>query len=372
MTFFTALKIIVLGTGTLILAHPAGGTIFYILRIRYLYILLLSFCSTYFLTIFMINAGKKLDFNDYPSKRKVHQRPIPVTGGIAVFTGFFVAIARNMVFTDQVKGILIGSTIIFFLGLLDDKYNLSSLVKLFVQMVGVGVLVYFGIRVRIVPHTVPLKNSWDILITYFGVIGITNAFNYLDGMNGEAPGLAVISSLTLFFIAHDGGIRTVSWLAIALSGSALGFLPYNFPDAKIFLGDNGSTVIGFLLASIAIAGSWNAVNVPVAIVTPVLIFSIYIFDMTYTTVSRARNGLIKNFKDWVNYTGRDHIHHRLVQIGFTKTQAVIIIWICALIFGFSAFVIRRARLLNTVVIITQSLLIYVLIMVLMYAGRNNT
>ncbi|MGM0442265.1 MAG: MraY family glycosyltransferase [Elusimicrobiota bacterium] len=319
----------------------------------------------------VIYLGKKFDLKDYPNSRKIHKKPVPLTGGIAVFAGFGIATVRNMVFTDQVKGVLLGALIIFIVGLLDDKYKLSAFIKLAFQFVAVSALIYFGIRVKVIPHSVPFKILGDVLITYIGVIGITNAFNYLDGMDGEAAGLAIISSLTLFFIAHDGNILTVSWLAMALAGSTAGFLPYNFPKAKVFLGDNGSTVVGFLLASIAIAGSWNAASLPVAIVTPLLIFSLYIFDMAYTTVSRIKNGTVRNFKEWIVHTGKDHIHHRLVKIGFTKNQAVIIIWVCALIFGFSAFVIRKAQLINTLVIMTQSLLIYLLIIVLMIAGRDK-
>ncbi len=363
-------KLLLYGTAAAMLLHPRGGTLFYILEIRYMYLLLLSFFLTYILTSGAIYLGEKFNLKDYPDKRKLHKKPVPLTGGIAVFSGFLITIARNMVFTAQIRGVLLGALLIFILGLLDDKYSIPATVKLLFQLGAATVLIAYGIRVRVVPYGVPFKLFWDVLITYFGVIGITNAFNYMDGMNGEAAGLGVISSATLFFIAHTTGAREVSWLAIALAGSAAGFLPHNFPRAKLFLGDNGSTLMGFLLASIAIAGSWGARSLPVAVVTPLLIFSLYIFDMIYTTISRVRNKTVKNLKEWFEYTARDHMHHRLEKLGFSKTQAVIVIWLTAIIFGFSAFVIRDAGTLNAFLIMSQSLLIYLLIAVLMYAGRN--
>ncbi|MDA3793047.1 MAG: MraY family glycosyltransferase [Elusimicrobia bacterium] len=354
------------------LLQPKGGTVFYLGEVRWLYIFLLSFSGTVLFTPVFYALGKKFNMFDYPSERKIHKYPIPVTGGLAVAAAYFVTLLRNLNFSREVYGVLVGGAIIFLSGLIDDLKPIPAGAKLVIQLIATTVLVVFGIRVKVFPNSWVLKDILDITVTYIGVVGITNAFNYMDGMDGEAPGLGLISSVTLFIIAMANGMRNISWLAIGLAGSCAGFLPYNFPRAKIFLGDNGATIIGFLLASIAIAVSWGAHNTPVAIATPLLIFSIYIFDMVYTTISRIKNGTVKNLKQWLKVTGKDHLHHRLVNLGFTKAESVIFIWVCAAVFSFSAYTIRNAGTINALLIFTQTIFIYFLIVTLMLAGREIT
>ncbi|MFH1415972.1 MAG: MraY family glycosyltransferase [Elusimicrobiota bacterium] len=359
-------------TAFIYLVSPFGGTLFYIHGIRWVYVLLISSMATYLLMPPAISIGHRAGLLDHPDEeRKIHKIPIPTTGGIAVFIAFFLTLTRNLNMSTQVKGILLAVLLIFISCILDDIFKLSATLRLLIQIAATTILIVFGIRVTVIPNGFFLKDALDIGITYFGVLGITNAFNYMDGMNGEAAGLAIVSGLSLFFIALSNGARQISWLAIGLVGCCLGFLPYNFPRAKVFLGDNGSNIIGFLLAAIAIAGSWSAVNPAVAVATPLLIFSIYIFDMTYTTVSRIKNGSVRNLRQWFAVTGKDHFHHRLVNLGFAETHSVIIIWGCAAIFSFSAFVIRKASWLNASLIMLQCMFIYFLIVVLMLAGREK-
>ncbi|MFC2061578.1 glycosyltransferase family 4 protein [Elusimicrobiota bacterium] len=342
------------------------------MEIRWAYVLAVSFLLTYLLMPVAILIGNKMGALDFPEERKIHAVPTPTTGGLAIFVAYFVTLLRNLNFSMEIKGVLLGTSIIFFTGVLDDKYDIPARIKLLLQIVATIILIVFGVKVKIIPHNFPAKDFFDIIITFIGVVGITNAFNYLDGMNGEASGLAAISGLTLFAISLSNGARHISWLAIALVGCCLGFLPFNFAkSARIFLGDSGSTTIGFLLAAIAIAGSWSASSIPIAIVTPVLIFSIYIFDMIYTTVSRIKSGIVKNVGQWFAVTGKDHLHHRLTNLGFTQKQAVVVIWGCSMVFSFSAFVIRNSEYINAVVIVIQCLLVYFLIVVLMLVGKER-
>lgn len=350
---------------------PTGGTYFYVMGVRWIYILMLSFLTAFLLTPIAIWIGKKFKLLDYPNERKIHDAPVPVTGGIVVFLTVLITLIRNMNFSSEIIGILLGGGLLFLMGIADDIKPISARVKFVLQVAVALIVVKFGVQVRVVPLGFPLKDALDILITVTGIVGIINAFNYMDGMDGEAPGLAVITGLTLFFIALQGNERYAAWLAIALVGTNLGFLFYNFPKAKIFLGDNGATLIGFLLATMAITVSWDASDTSVAIVTPLLIFSIFIFDLIYTTLSRIKNKTVSNLKEWLEVTGKDHLHHRLANLGFSRVHSVFIIWIIASVFCISAFIIRHSKLINSLLIMVQAVSIYILVVVLMLLGRKK-
>jgi UDP-GlcNAc:undecaprenyl-phosphate GlcNAc-1-phosphate transferase len=206
----------------------------------------------------------------------------------------------------------------------------------------------------------------------FWIIGIANAMNFFDGMDGLAAGLGAVISFFLGVVAFQTGQPFLGWVAIAMLGGCLGFLPFNFrikKSAAIFLGDAGSVVIGFILACVAVYGDWAQGNPVVALVSPVLIFWILIFDMVHITVDRILTGKVKNFRQWIEYVGKDHLHHRLANVLGGRKQSVLFIYLLGVCLGTSAVVLRNARPTDAVLLIIQACIMVVLITVLERRGR---
>jgi UDP-GlcNAc:undecaprenyl-phosphate GlcNAc-1-phosphate transferase len=209
-------------------------------------------------------------------------------------------------------------------------------------------------------------------------VGITNAFNFLDGLDGLAAGSAAINGFFLGVYAYATDQSSLAFFSFVIMAAALGFLPYNYKpfrgkNADIFLGDGGSTFLGFTLAGLAVMGDW-AENSPKDIIVPVLILAVPVFDMVLTTVMRIRDGLVKNFADWIVYTGRDHFHHRLLSLGIRKKEAVAIIFLVNLCLGISAFLLKGSNTLDAFLVLGQVTIIFGIIgyaMVVMKKRRGD-
>jgi UDP-GlcNAc:undecaprenyl-phosphate GlcNAc-1-phosphate transferase len=348
---------------------PRGGTWFYIHKIRWLYVLILSAGFAFLFTPLARLLSFKTKVLDMPGERKIHTQPMPLLGGLAIYSALIITIVRNLRFIPELTGIIIGASIVFLMGLLDDVKGIRGRYRLAGQILAALIIIAFGVRITVIPK-IPGEYFIEVLLTIIGVVGITNAFNYFDGMDGLAAGLGIVTSFCFFIVALQTGQRHVSWLAIALLGVCLGFLPHNWKPANIFLGDSGANLIGFILASLAIMESWGVQNPVVASAVPVLILSIYIFDMVYTSVARLRYKNIKTFTDWLEYAGKDHLHHRLVRLKFSDQGAVLTICMLSLSLGISALVLRRAGATESALLIAQALFIYLIIVFLMLAGRT--
>lgn len=353
------------------LISPKGGTLFYVYDMRWIYIFLLSTGLALYFTPVARTIAVRMKIMDIPDQRKMHAEPMPRLGGLAVYIAFILTILRNLNFNNELKGIVIGGTIIFIIGLIDDiKGGISARIRLLGQILAVCVVIGFGTRVSVIPH---IRGEFLIesMLTIIGIVGIINAFNYFDGLDGLAGSLGIVSSFCFFVIGLITGQKYVAWLAMAVLGSCLGFLRYNWKPAKIFLGDSGANFIGFNLACLAIMGGGKVENPIVACCVPLLILSIYIFDMIYTTVSRIKNGSVRTIKQWLEVTGRDHLHHRLLRLNFSQVQAVLFICWLSLSLGFSAIALRKAGALESVVLLMQAIFIYMIVVVLMLAGRED-
>jgi UDP-GlcNAc:undecaprenyl-phosphate GlcNAc-1-phosphate transferase len=182
--------------------------------------------------------------------------------------------------------------------------------------------------------------------------------------------LIVIGSLSFFVVAQITEQPYLGYLTIALAGSCLAFLIFNFKPASIFLGDTGSTFLGFTLAGIAIMGGWAEKDPKVALSLPVLVLSVFIFDMVYITIARISQGVVKTIKEWIEYTGKDHLHHRLLTLGFTETQTVLLIYLIAACLGISGINLRAPEDLRIYFGFLQAFFIFVIIVILMLAGRK--
>lgn len=357
---------------------PQTGVGNFFLKINqwWLCILIRSFLFAFLLCPIIEIFGAKYKFLDYPDERKIHQTPVPRIGGMAIYVTFMLMVIRYVPVYNELIAIIIGASIIYIVGMIDDMRGLPASIKLGGQIAAASVLIYSGITIDFVPH-IPGEKIIEIIITYIWIIGITNAINFLDGINGLCSGIGVLCSLLFFVLTWKMRQDGMVLATIALAGGCLGFLPYNFKfwrkerRASLFLGDEGSTFIGFMLASFAVVGSWAEDNTIVALSTPLLILGIPIFDMIYTTISRIRNGVVHSVKEWLDYVGKDHFHHRLLNLGFSNKGAVFFILSLNLCLGLSAVIIPMTGRIGAVLLLFQALIIFLIIVKLMLLGRKN-
>jgi UDP-GlcNAc:undecaprenyl-phosphate GlcNAc-1-phosphate transferase len=341
---------------------------------RWAHILCLSFSLSFFLNPIFARIAEKLNILDIPDARKLHQEATPLLGGASVFIAFMVALLTNGIFSKPVVAILIAAFILFTIGILDDCKGVSAGLKLLTQLACTVLVMSCGIMLRILPTDLGIiAIIGNCLLTVFWIVGIANAMNFFDGMDGLAAGLGALISFFLGVVAFQTAQPFLGWIAIAMLGGCLGFLPFNFrikKNAAIFLGDAGSVVIGFILACVAVYGDWAEGNPVVALVSPVLIFWILIFDMVHISVDRILAGKVKNFRQWLEYVGKDHLHHRLANVLGGNRQSVLFIYLLGICLGTSAVVLRNARPVDAILLIIQACIMVVLITVLERRGRK--
>lgn len=304
-------------------------------------ILLLSFLIALVLVPLLRIVAFKLGVLDYPKSHGIHSHPVPRLGGISIYLAFVIGSLYRMDLSPMLKGVLLGSSLIFIIGLLDDLIHLRAGVKLVGQLVACGIMMFhYHVMLDVFPSTVV-----NAFFTALGVIGLTNAINFLDNMDGLAAGLVMISSLAIFIIAYMTRQFWLGYLSIALAGATAGFLFFNLKKAYVFMGDAGSTFLGFTLASLAVMCEWSS-YVPVSLAVPVLILGVPILDMILITVLRAKEDKVRNLKDWIDYTGKDHLSHRVMRLGVGERGAVFSLWGVQLLFCGVALMILPQRSLS--------------------------
>ncbi|HEB34895.1 hypothetical protein LCGC14_0995760 [marine sediment metagenome] len=337
--------------------------------LRWLFLLVFSFLLAFLSTKVIGRIAAKLKILDQPNERKIHKKPTPLLGGLAIFISFVATLIFNFNFSRELKGVVIGGTIILIIGLVDDIKHIPATWKLISQVLASSILILYGVKLSFLPNTW-WGNAGEVLLTVIWVVGITNAVNFFDGMDGLATGLTIIGALSFFIVAEITGQSYLGFLTIALAGSCLGFLKFNFKPASIFLGDAGSTFLGFTLAGIAVMGNWAEKNPKVALSLPIIILSVFIFDMIYITIARVWDGRVKNFKEWVEYTGKDHLHHRLVALGFNETQTVLLIYLIAACLGLGGINLIATEDLRIYFEFIQAFFIFMIVVILMIPGRK--
>ncbi len=350
--------------------------------LKWLYILAFSFFVSFLVTPLVILSVLRIGVLDNPDTRKIHTDPIPLLGGIAIYVAFTATVANNLDFSDNLKGIIIGATMLMLCGMADDVVGVSAKLKLLVQITASLVMSWFGIKFDFLPNTL-MGNIGEVASTAFWVVGITNALNFFDGMDGLAVGITAIMAffIGLFAIQADGQSHLML-LSLSLMGSCLGFLPYNFRlrgPATIFIGDTGSMFLGFSIAGMAVMGVWGTVivdgaerNDPVkAFSVPILIMGVLIFDMIYTTVERIVTEKVSNFREWIDYTGKDHLHHRLHALGLSRRQSVLFIYLMCTGLGLSAIALKNGRPIDSLLLIIQAIVVSLAIVILMVRGAKN-
>ncbi|MSS72287.1 MAG: undecaprenyl/decaprenyl-phosphate alpha-N-acetylglucosaminyl 1-phosphate transferase [Candidatus Latescibacteria bacterium] len=346
-----------------ILLHPAMRAKAYPSRYGWgLYLLALSFLIAYVLTPVAGRVAARVGAVDHPSGRKAHASATPYFGGAAIYAAFAAVVLLNFYFSVELKGVALGATLIFVVGLLDDIWNLSARLKLLAQGVAVVILIKYNVSISFLPDTW-WGDAGEVLLTGLWVIGITNAFNFIDGLDGLATGSAAINAFFFGLVAFMTDQQFMMFLSAALMGSCLGFLPHNFRRSRpagIFMGDAGSNFLGFTLAGIGVMGDWGRNHLS-DIIVPVLILGVPIFDTTLTTVVRVWSSQVKTFNEWIAFTGRDHFHHRLSDLGLGNRTAVLVIYTITAWAGLSGLLLKDATGMSAVLALMQSAIIFLLI-----------
>ena len=278
----------------------------------------------------------KVGAMDVPKdERRMHKIPIPRMGGLAIFFGVIVSVLIFGKIDRELRGILLGAVIIVILGVLDDILTLRALPKFAVQILAAIVVVLHGCRIEhFMGFTLPTWLSYPVSVIW--IVAITNAVNFIDGLDGLAAGVSAISAGTMLIVAlllvPDGTAMASAIVLAAIVGACVGFIPYNFNPATIFMGDTGSTFLGFMLASISIFGLFKTYAV-ISFAVPFLVLGLPIFDICFAVIRRVSHGQSPMHAD------RGHVHHRLIDMGFSQKQAVAISYMLSAILGLAAVVL---------------------------------
>ncbi len=330
-----------------------------------------SFCMVTLATPLAIWAAKHLGAIDQPGGRHIHEQPTPRLGGPPIWLGVIVALLlTSMHFMPNLRALLICSSLMLLVGVLDDVRGASSLLRLAVQVGACGLLIADGVHVTFLPDTWwGIGGEW--LITVIWIVGITNAINFLDGMDGLVAGLVIGTGLMYFILSFLLGYSMLAYCSMALIGASLGFLGFNLKPARIFLGDGGSSFLGFFLAALSVQGSWAKNDPLVSFFIPILLLSVPIYDMVFTTVARIASGKVTSFKSWLDFTGKDHLHHRLENLGLSRSQVVTVIWFLNLTVGLGAIALFEARTHGGVALIAQAICVYIIIALLEVLGERR-
>lgn len=313
---------------------------------EYIITFFIAFCFSFLLTPLVRLVSLKMGWLDYPSWRKMNKKPIPLMGGLAIYIGFAISLLF-VIFKEPFRinlhrfsGLLAGSFIIVLVGFVDDIRGLSARRKLFYQIVASTIVVFMGYAIFKVtnplghPFSVPASIGFGLSI--FWIVGFTNAVNLMDGLDGLAAGVSAIIAASLFF----AGVRTnspmVAILAIALAGSTLGFLPFNFYPAKIFMGDTGSMFLGFVLALISMEGTYKGATF-VTMMIPIVAMGVPVVDTVLSITRRLikGNGVFK--------ADKEHIHHKLLFREGSQKEAVVTLYFLTACFGMIAIALSRLQ-----------------------------
>jgi len=283
----------------------------------------------------------QLGILDHPSARKIHRAPVPLMGGAAIYIAFIAALALwgERSYVNEVVGIFVGATLVSLVGALDDSRGVGSYFKLLFQVVAACILVFSGVQVRL------FDGFLDIVLTLFWVVGVTNAFNLLDNMDGLSSGVATISAAFFTLLAAMSDQYLVGTLAAALCGACIGFLVYNWNPARVFMGDTGSLFIGFLLAAVGINLRFPANTASITWMIPILVLALPIFDTALVCISRLRRG-----KNPLTTAGKDHVSHRLALQTGSQREAVLLCYLIAGGTGLASTFVIQANLQEALIV----------------------
>lgn len=296
--------------------------------------IVISFALTPLARLLAIKVGAM----DVPKEaRKIHNKPMPYFGGLAIYVSIIACMFVFMPHTKTNISIMVGASIIVATGVVDDMRGLSPRIKLLMQIVAAGVAIYGGVLIHFVTNPLSatgmtLLMDLTIPITLFWIVGITNTINLIDGLDGLASGVASIAATTLLLTAAIKGYDFIVLQCAIIAGASLGFLPFNFNPAKIFMGDTGALLLGYMLAVTSILGMVKSVAA-VSLVIPVFALGVPIFDTAFAIVRRLIN------KKPIMQADKGHLHHQLMGRGLNQRQTVITIYVISMVLGLVAILV---------------------------------
>lgn len=327
--------------------------------------LLLTFLVAFLLSLAFtpvaIKIAPLIGAVDIPKdNRRMHTKPMPRFGGMAIYIGTIVAMLLFMPIDAKLLGIIGGGTLIFIVGIVDDLYGMPAKVKLLCQIVCALILFQFSVRISGIanpfgPHYVEFPWAISLLITVIWIVGITNTVNLIDGLDGLAGGVAFIASICIAYTAYVSGYQEVSIAMLAIAGGALGFLPFNFNPAKIFMGDGGSLFLGFMLAGLSVMTPVKGATM-LAMVVPVLVLALPIFDTAFAILRRLVN------KRPIMEADKGHLHHRIMAVGLGQKRTVLTLYGISGVMGVAAILMSRDLFIESgLLVLIAATLIYVFI-----------
>ena len=304
----------------------------------YVWAFVMALIVTYICTPLVRTLAVKIGAIDAPDARKVHQVSIPRLGGLAIYIGYMVSLLYSVKDISSVKGLLIGSVILVAVGIWDDVKQIGPKTKLLGQIVAALMLPIFDNAIHFISigdHMLYLEYL-SIPLTVFWIVGFTNIVNLIDGLDGLAAGISLIACIAICIVTLQMGQVDLACITLALAGAACGFLRYNFNPAKIFMGDTGSMLLGYTMAAISVMGSVKTAAT-VGLVVPVIVLGLPILDTLFAIVRRRINGRP------VFQPDKGHLHHRLLAMGLTQKQAVLLMYAITAVLGCVSIVAAKAN-----------------------------
>lgn len=314
---------------------------------------LVSFGMTPVVKVF---AGKIGAIDIPKDNRRMHDHPLPRLGGLAIFFAFLVSVLIFVPLDNTWKATLLGAVIIVILGIFDDVYRLKPLPKFIVQIIAALIPALSGLQIDFFTN---FNNGFinlgalSVPITVFWIVGMTNAVNFIDGLDALACGVSSIACFSLLCISLITGQTEITIITAALTGACIGFLPYNFNPSKIIMGDTGSTFLGYILAVISVDGLFKFYTI-ISFAVPFLILGIPIFDTAFAIVRRVAKGRTPWSPD------RGHLHHRLIDMGFSQKQSVAIIYAVSIVCSIAAVLLTTSGTVKAIVFVITALIVSML------------
>ena len=306
-------------------------------------------------------AGKIGAIDVPKDERRMHKKPIPRLGGLAVFFAFLVTVVILVPVDFEMQGILLGAVVIVVLGMIDDAVALTAKLKFIVQILAAIIVVLHGTRIDVISNINIFSDKaylnlgiWSAPITVIWIVAITNAVNLIDGIDGLSVGVCTIASISLLVIAAIVSEFNIMVVTAAVAGACIGFLPYNLNPAKMFVGDTGATFLGFILATLSIQGMFKTYAI-LSFAVPFLILGLPIFDTVFAILRRLMKGQSPMSPD------RGHVHHRLIDVGFSQKQTVLILYLVSGILGISAVLLATSGAVRALLFVVTVFIITVVV-----------